>query len=475
MNKKIALKYLVVICVCFLLSISFSKAQTISGHFPNLANQKIKLEAFQSFKTYTVDSTTISKDGQFALRYKTSDKGMGFLTTEENKPLFIVLSGEAVEIKGQQLYLPETIQIVKGKENKIFEQYATDHPKREQALSAWKFLEEKYTQDPLFSQQKAAMQFISKEQKRIQQEDQTILKNLDQTTFISWYLPLRKLISQVANIAQYRPEEIVPTIEAFRKLDYSDPRLHKSGLLKDAIESQFWLIENSGLPLDSVFATMNRSIDAMLPTLMNDQEKLNTVTNYLFDLLERHSLFRSSEYLALKVLNEDGCTIENSLAKQLETYRAMRLGNTAPDFEIKGDIVYPNQQNNKLPAKLSDMISKYTLIVFGSSWCPKCVEEIPKIAQSYPEWNKQGVEVIFISLDTDKQTFNSFVSPFPFLSFCDYQKWESPVVESYYVFATPTMYLLDENQKIILRPNSVEHINSWVDWYLIKDNNSKKE
>jgi hypothetical protein len=78
--------------------------------------------------------------------------------------------------------------------------------------------------------------------------------------------------------------------------------------------------------------------------------------------------------------------------------------------------------------------------------------------------------VVFVSLDTDQQTFNNFAGGFPFISTCDYQKWESPVVQSYHVFATPTMYLLDNKQEILLRPNSVKQMDSWVDWFLVQGN-----
>lgn len=97
--------------------------------------------------------------------------------------------------------------------------------------------------------------------------------------------------------------------------------MYKSGLFKDAIESHFWLIENSRRPMDSVFIEMKHSIDAMIILLVKDDKKLNEVTDYLFNLLEKHSHFKASEYLALKVLNETSCTIDSNLAKQLESYR----------------------------------------------------------------------------------------------------------------------------------------------------------
>jgi hypothetical protein len=80
------------------------------------------------------------------------------------------------------------------------------------------------------------------------------------------------------------------------------PGLYKSGLLRETIEAHFWLIENSGRSLDSVFVEMNVSIDHMIESLVKDEKKFNEITAYLFNLLEQRSLFGASEYLALKVL-----------------------------------------------------------------------------------------------------------------------------------------------------------------------------
>ena len=75
----------------------------------------------------------------------------------------------------------------------------------------------------------------------------------------------------------------------------------KADYLKDAIDGHFWLLENSGNSSAVVVKDMKLSIDLMLKKLVLNEERLNAVTLYLFDLLERHSLFEASEYLALKL------------------------------------------------------------------------------------------------------------------------------------------------------------------------------
>jgi hypothetical protein len=194
------------------------------------------------------------------------------------------------------------------------------------------------------------------------------------------------------------------TIASFRSLDYTDERLYKSGLFKEAIESHFWLLENSGKSLDSVFIEMKHSIDAVLANLTKDNKKLNEVTDFLFDLLERQSLFQASEYLAIKVLNETSCTIDIDLAKQLETYRTMKIGNSAPEISF-GNSSYLNGIKQNMFNSLSNLTTPYTFVVFGASWRPKCMEELPKLVQNYVKWRNLGIEVVYVSLDTEPASF----------------------------------------------------------------------
>ncbi|WP_340105449.1 peroxiredoxin family protein [Rhodohalobacter sp. 8-1] len=148
----------------------------------------------------------------------------------------------------------------------------------------------------------------------------------------------------------------------------------------------------------------------------------------------------------------------------------MIIGNTTDDIVVGDKTFVFGLDPNHAPEKLSDITSDFTVVVFGASWCPKCREEIPEIAGHYPKWKKQGVEVVFVSLDEDEESFSRFVKDFPFISTSDYKKWDSPIVNDYYVFATPTMYLLDSNREILLRPKSVRQMDAWIDWYLVEGN-----
>ena len=239
----------IIIINILLLVYTFTYSQsTITGNFPNLSNQQIKLSGFNSFQTYPIDSVKADEKGVFNLSYSKKDYGMGYLSAADNKPFFVVLerksdalsSSKGIKLKGESFAIAESIKIIEGHENQLFGQYASEHPRREQALSAWDYLGKIYEKDSLFAVQETSKQAIANEKQRIKAEDNLFLAGLNPDTYVSYYLPLRKLASSVSTIAQYRTEEIPAAIASFRKIDYTDPRLQKSGLLADVIESHFW-------------------------------------------------------------------------------------------------------------------------------------------------------------------------------------------------------------------------------------------
>ncbi len=451
--------------VFFILSLVVYPQYTITGDFPELAGQEVRLTGFEGFNTYIIDSTRVAANGTFVLKYPGNDRGMGYLAAEDNKAYVIVLAGENIKLTGGILSIPESVTISSGKENLLFDQYLHEHPRREQALSAWIYLRNIYHVDSLFAEELESKKDIEEEIARIKNQDKNFLSSLDTKSYISWYLPVRKLVSLVSIIAQYRTEEIPGTIEAFRNIDYLDKRLYRSGLLRDVIESHYWLIENMGKPLDSVSVEMNISTDRLLSNISSNEVAFNEITKFLFDLLEKRSLFTASEYLAVKSLTQNSCLLDNTLASQLESYRAMKKGNVAPDIVFAGD-VFRNGEVSISPGRLSEIRSEYKVVIFGASWCPKCAEEFSYIPPLYGKWKSKGVEVVFVSLDTEPEMFKSFTSIFAFISMCDYKKWETQAARDYYIFSTPTMFLLDKDNSIILRPGSVRQIDSWIDFYL---------
>jgi thiol-disulfide isomerase/thioredoxin len=241
----------------------------------------------------------------------------------------------------------------------------------------------------------------------------------------------------------------------FNSMDFASKNLLHSGLYKELLDSYFLLMESNG-ELENVFQHINTSSDAILKSLEQHPDLKQDVAEYLFRLFEKRSLFQSAEHLALAMLNNQSCEMDAKHEALFEQYRKMAKGKTAPD------IVFEN--TSKSISKMSDLKSKYKLVVFGASWCSMCQEEMPKLKTYYDNWkNKYDLEIVFVSLDTELAKFNAFVKDFPWFSSCELKGWESQAAIDYCVFGTPTMYLLDKNNTILVKPISEKQTQAWLE------------
>jgi thiol-disulfide isomerase/thioredoxin len=437
-------------------------SQNIQGEFSQLSNQPVKLIGFDNFETYVIDSTTTDVQGKFSLDFSSKDHGMGYLKSTAEQPLILALDKSEIILKGTDFKAIEDFTVEKGEESRWFYTYAIAHPKREQALSAWLFLEKKYEEEELFQSHMAAKKAIDIEISHLKAENEQFIADLPEDSYMKWYLPLRSLLSSVGNVAQNIPERIPETLQQLRAIDYTEEKLDKSGLFYDAIFNHIWFIENSSGPLEQVFKDLNLSIDIIAEQLKGHDERFNLVMEKMFEILEERSLFTSSEYLAEKLLNSDDCGCLNpQLQKKLERYGKLAQGQTAPDILFTKFTYFPEGVSAK---SLKDINAGYKLVVFAAGWCPHCRETMPKIVAKYEDWKNKGVEVVFVSLDETPQDFAKFAGPLPFISTTDYKKWEGQAVQDYQVYATPSYFMLDKNLKILIRPKSVEHIQSWIEF-----------
>ena len=263
-------------------------------------------------------------------------------------------------------------------------------------------------------------------------------------------------------ITNKTPTQIQSSENIFKNINFSDPQLYSSGLIFSKIERQFWALQKSGFDDANRYKEMTASVDIILDSVSKNEKAYNDLTKYLFQYFEKYSLFTASEYIALKALNQKEVTLNSALVNKLESYRKMRVGNMAPNFELVGDVL-KNGVVVKNTFRLADINAKYKLVIFGGSWCNQCRSEMIQLLPRYNNWKSKGLEVVFISLDTDKKEFENFTAPFPFYSACDYKKWETQAAKDYYVSSSPTIFLLDSNNKIILRPPTVESLDSWLE------------
>ena len=436
------------VLIALLLSFTI-KAQTIRGNLKHHAGQQISLTGFNYYKTSELAKTTLDSLGNFRLAYPKDYKGMGVLKTQDNSSLVVLLTEKNIELKGNHLQEPDKLVFTNSIDNKNFMYYAKAQSLYTNALSAWKYLEDIYQKEVLYNNLKEVKNTIKKEQDRIQKEDAAFLTNLDKNNYVRWFIPYRKLIQEMPSIAKTAPQHIPKAIQQYRNTDFNHPNFKTSGLFKELIEGHYMLLENMGQSLDSSAVQMNLSTKHLIDNLQANDRLLNTVSTKLFNYLEKRSLFKASEYLSINLLNNSQCSLTDNLVAKLERYRKLKVGATAPDINLNNNIQLSAVKTNKL-------------VVFGASWCPSCKTDALGLLKYYDAWKTKNVEIIYISIDTDKTAYEIAYKNVPWQTYCDFKGWETQAVKDYFIIETPTYILLDKDLKILGHPNSVAHADAWV-------------
>ena len=149
------------------------------------------------------------------------------------------------------------------------------------------------------------------------------------------------------------------------------------------------------------------------------------------------------------------CGGTGEIVKQrLEAYQRMAVGQEVKDFTL-ADI-------NGEPVNLYNTVSPYTLLLFWHTECNHCqalMKILPLLAQKGLFRNHQ-IKIIGISINEDRAKWEEFSRDYALDWTNTYSEngFHSQLAGDYNLFATPSMFLLDENHRIVAKPTTPQEL-----------------
>ena len=254
-----------------------------------------------------------------------------------------------------------------------------------------------------------------------------------------------------------------PRIQDFDKraqfwhgFDASNPKLINTPLYTEHILNylRYWMNPNMDFSAEDRTEGFKKSVDVIIRKFSDNEQTHEFAYEYLtmgFKEIGEEEVLQYLDENYSDLAEQCFDDVEKSeFDKRMEGYAAMKVGNKAPDFELSvksGALSLSKGEKSKVQS-LYDIKAENTLVVFWSSTCPHCMEEMPKLN----EWAAENpaVKVVAVSIDVSEDSYTHAIQGYPnLIHTCDYKGWDTEAAEKYFVVATPTFILLDKDKKIL--------------------------
>ncbi len=100
------------------------------------------------------------------------------------------------------------------------------------------------------------------------------------------------------------------------------------------------------------------------------------------------------------------------------------------------------------------------LVIFWSTWCKPCTEDLPQILALYGQYKSQGFEVLGVNLDTTTDLVQPYITEHkvPWRHIHEAGGLESGPGKAFGIISLPTMFLVDKTGTVISRSTSVPEL-----------------
>lgn len=197
-------------------------------------------------------------------------------------------------------------------------------------------------------------------------------------------------------------------------------------------------------------ANADSSVETMLKAVNVETPRGQTILSEFIDIFEGYGMLDlKKKYLdQAKSLK---CTIFDRLSSTLKSNANVELGAKLPNYTFK-------MVKNSTAKSLYDVKADHKVILVWASTCSHCEKELPKISQYYSQLQSRNIQVIGLSIDTDKDKYTAVVNALPWINDSELQGWKSSFVETYNILATPTYFILDKDNKIVNKPDHFQDV-----------------
>ncbi|MDR3061792.1 MAG: AhpC/TSA family protein [Dysgonamonadaceae bacterium] len=433
---------------------AFCDSLKITINAPQLKNSEVALCSYFNGKVYKKDSLQLSDQGAGTfVQAQKLDQGLYMIYVDSTKYFDVLLSDDQVlqieidttdfigknKVSGapQSVAFAGYVRFLSGKQKermKLFEQG--------KALQA---------ENKDFSGVSEKLEHLNKEVQAFQ--DDFFARHQDQ--WVTIFFKGLELVSTGPYPSPKTQDEAKKEFyyqkdHYFDNIDLLDKRFWFTNYFPQKIES--YIREQVESVPDSLANAASRLVAKTMKDTTCYQLMLSKLTNYALqsNIMGMENVWAklAEDYYLKGLAGWADSAFLSDIRSEYDKVRYNRIGMQAKDLPLQDSL------NRKV--QLYNIGRKYTLLVFFEPSCGHCKKEIPLFHDKlYEKYASKGLDVACVYLLTDKKEWLDFVNEHHLHGTHWHNLWDPNRTSYYWKFyntaTTPSIYLLDENKKIIAK------------------------
>jgi len=440
--------FLSIIFFALLSSSLISQNFTINGTIPGHNDSDVFLMRIVGEKQKIVDTVVSSVNGSFEFKLeKEFPIGLYVIAGAENKMIEVIYNQENIRFITSGLGPDDKVQVIESVENLIWYDYLYLKGLNQYKIEVIETILLNYPPDDEY--------FTISQIKYKQLQDQIINRSNELVDDNPETFAARLIMVDKPN---YAPSELTDIEKQeylikhhFDNTDFSDTLILRSNILTSKIVKYLSLHQRPGLNQQQLENRLLMAVDTILEKAIVEQKVYESVVEFLIKGFETIGFERGMEHIADQNQLSELCVNterKTELENRIELIKKLAIGKIAPDFnvvDINGNMV-----------SLSEINSEKTILVFWASWCPHCIDIMPVLLEYYNSNSRDKIEIIAISVDAVEAEYLEAVEShgLKWTNIAELKGWDGPTIMEYGIHATPTIFILDKNKKILAKPTN---------------------
>jgi peroxiredoxin len=250
----------------------------------------------------------------------------------------------------------------------------------------------------------------------------------------------------------------------WNNIDLTDDRLVRTPIFHARL-NQFFTKVVIQIP-DSII----KEADHLLAQLSNTKEAFKYAVFFITNTFERSQIM-GMDAVFVHMVEEyymsgraDWVTQEQlqSISERAMALKPILLGKVAPDLTMFAP--------DRKPLSLHKVNAKFTVLYFWDSECSHCKQNTPKLVEFYDRMKAKDVEIFAVNTEADREKWLAYTNQ-------KFRNWinvndptnSSGFRDKYDIWATPLIFLLDKDKKILAKKITVEQLEDIINLELGKN------